>query len=301
VIIFALYSVFNQTQRALRATQTQGDVAEKARAIVDIISPELEQAHPTFSALYDTNSPPRTNGIRRVIQEVNMLGGFEHSALIQKSDRTDISPRTNYLQDIFFYTNHTNAWQAIGYRVVNITNGVGVLVRFETNAFGGKPVNNRLSNAFISEPKTNLTYHHVADGVIHLAFIPYDSRGTRLGYDTTNRNARYNIYRADAGGAAITKWSDVAKADFDLANVILTQGEPNARPETIQYASSFAFKSNALPSFIDMEFAILEPETLQQYYQMLQDQNSNATNFLQRQISRVHLFKKRIPIRTAAP
>src|SRR5437762_995495 len=56
MIIFALYSVFNQTQRALRATQTQGDVSEKARAISDIISRELQQAHPTFSAIRPTNN-----------------------------------------------------------------------------------------------------------------------------------------------------------------------------------------------------------------------------------------------------
>jgi hypothetical protein len=134
-----------------------------------------------------------------------------------------------------------------------------------------------------------------------MAFIPYDSRGYRLGYDTTNRSPNYKIYRADAAGTPITKWSDVPKTDLDLANVILTQGEVNPFPGMTQYSSSFAFKSNALPSFVDMEFAILEPETLQQYYQMLADQNANATNFLQRQISRVHLFRKRIPIQTAAP
>jgi len=44
---------------------------------------------------------------------------------------------------------------------------------------------------------------------------------------------------------------------------------------------------------------MLEPEALKQYYLMLQDQNPNATNFLTRQINKVHLFRERIPIRTA--
>jgi type II secretory pathway component PulJ len=289
VIIFALYSVFNQTQKALRSTETQGDVAEKARAIVDIISRELEQAQATFSA-----ARVGTN----VYNEINILGGFEYGPLIQRADRVDIQPRTNFLHKLFFYTNHTNAWQAIGYRVVDVTNGVGVLQRFQTNQFGYRPLNNRLASAFINETVTNRSFHHVADGVIHMAFIPYDSRGYRLGYDTTNRTpGTYQIYRSAKGGFNATT-SDVAQTN--LATVLLYQGDPNARAETLQYATSFAFKSNAMPAYIEMEFGILEPETLTQYYLMKKEENPNADKFLQRQVSKVHLFRQRIPIRTAA-
>ncbi len=294
VIVFALYAVFNQTQRALRNTQTQGDVSEKARAILDIVSRELEQAHATFSAIgRGTN----------VLQEVNMLGGFEFAQgylpNTQKSDRTDVTPRTNFLHSIFFYTHHTNAWQGIGYRVNNTSNRVGVLQRFETTQFGFPPVSNKLSSAFINEPLTNLTYHHIADGVVHMAFIPYDSQGRRLGFDTTNRSPdAYKIFRATAAGAPIPQWSDTTVTN--QANVLLFEGYTGARAETMQYASRFSFRSNALPAFVDMEFAILEPETLAQYYNMLQDQNPNAANFLARQVSKVHLFRQRIPIRTAS-
>jgi prepilin-type N-terminal cleavage/methylation domain-containing protein len=295
VIIFALYSVFNQTQRAMRSTETQGDVAERARAILDIITREIEQAHPTFSAIRNTNNV--------LIQEVNMMGGYEfapqYSPRMQKTDRTDVQPRTNFFHNIFFYTHHTNAWQAIGYRVVYVTNGVGVLERFETNQFGlDRPVNNQLANAFIAEPLTNATYHHIADGVIHLVFIPYDSNGRRLGFDTTNRSPdQYKILRGQASGSAIGQHSDVSLTN--LANVLLYEGYPNARAETLPYASRFSFRSNAIPSYIEMEFALLEPDTLSQYYLMQKDQNPNAANFLQKQMAKVHLFRQRIPIRTA--
>ena len=298
MIIFALYSVFNQTQRALRATQTQGDVSEKARAIIDIISRELQQAHPTFSAL------PATNRASVAIQEVNMLGGFEFQPQytkpqVQKSDRADIQPRTNFFHNLFFYTNHTNAWQAIGYRVVYVTNGVGVLERFETNQFGFRPVNNTLSSKFINEPLTNVTYHHVADGVVHMSFIPYDGNGRRLGFDTTNRTSgQYKIFRGTASGGSIAATSDVTLTN--LANVLLYEGYPGSRAETMQYASRFSFRSNAMPASVEMEFGILEPETLAQYNMMVKDQNPNAANFLAKQISKVHLFRQRIPIRTAA-
>jgi hypothetical protein len=284
VIVFSLYSVFNQTQKALRSTQTQGDVAEKARAIVDMISRELQQAHATFSGVPGTN-------------ENNLIGGFEYAARVQRPERTDVQPRTNFLQNIFFYTHHTNAWQAIGYRVVNVTNGVGSLVRFETNHFGSKPFTNRLSKAFINEPRTNLTYHPIADGVIHLAFIPYDERGYRLGYDTTNRSPNLKILRKTTS-TTLVPFSDTTLTN--KANVLLFQGDPAARSETLQYGTSFAFQSNALPSYVDMEFGILEPETLSQYYTMLQDNNPNASKFLEKQVGKVHLFRQRIPIRASA-
>jgi hypothetical protein len=267
-------------------------VAEKARVIVEILSREIEQAQPTFSVY-------RQPGTTNIVPEINMLGGFEYGPNIQKSDRSDIQPRTNFLHNLFFYNNHTNAWQGIGYRVVNVTNGVGVLLRYETNQFGYRPLQNILSTAFGKEIRTNSTFHHIADGVVHLTFIPYDAQGYRLGFDTTNRNpGTYRIYRGDSTGTKISFPNDVAL--LPQANLYMSEGYPKPRAETLQYATAFSFKSNALPAFIEMEFGILEPETLSQYYMMRQDQNPNATNFLSRQIAKVHLFRQRIPIRTAA-
>lgn len=290
VIVYALYSVFNQTQRALRATETSSDVAEKARAIVEMMTREIQQAQPTFSFT--------RAGTNRLL-EINMFGGMEYPPKVQKSDRTDIQPRTNFLENIFFYTKKTNTWQGVGYRVVDVRNGVGSLERFETNQFGFRPMSNRLSDAFVNEAITNSTYHHVADGVIHLAFIPYDRQGYRLGYDTTNKYPGvYSIWRANSTGKNMGgRRSDAT--NVLQANVVLTEA-PASRPETIQYSTLFAFKSNAMPAYVDMELALLEPETLTQYYRMLEDQNPNATNFLARQITKVHLFRQRIPIRTAA-
>lgn len=293
VIIFALYSVFNQTQKALRSTETQGDVAEKARAIMEIVSRDLEQAQATFSAYRDKDAQTFEN-------EINLMGGFERGPLVQRSDRADIQPRTNFLHNLFFYTNRTNAWQAIGYRVVNVTNGVGSLLRYQpqTNHFGGRPSQNVLSTRFVNEAVTNVTFHHVSDGVIHMAFIPYDFRGYRLGYDTTNRSpGTYRIVRS-TDGVINQAASDALRTE--LGNVLLSRGDQNARAETLQYATTFAFTTNAMPAYVEMEFGILEPEALTQYYLMKKEDNPNANNYLARQVNKVHLFRQRIPIRTAA-
>lgn len=232
------------------------------------------------------------------VNEINLMGGLEYPPKVQRAaDRTDIEPRTNYLHNIFFYNNRTNAWQGIGYRVIYVTNGVGVLQRFETNQFGYRPISNRLANAFVNEPVTNITFHHVADGVVHLSFVPYDHLGQRMGWDTTNRAPdRYLTLRQRTSGAAEPA-SDTT--DFRAAHVVLREAFPQA-DLNLRYTSTFQFRSNAMPSYIEMELGILEPDTLLQFYTMVEDQNPNATNFLARQISKVHLFRQRIPIRTAA-
>lgn len=289
VIVYALFSVFNQTQRALRSSEVDSDMSQRARAVAEMIGKEIEQAYPT-RGFWMSNGLP--------VNEINMMGGLEYPPKVQRvTDRTDIEPRTNYLHNIFFYNNRTNAWQGIGYRVIYVTNGVGVLQRFETNQFGYRPISNRLADAFVNEPVTNITFHHVADGVVHLTFVPYDDRGQRMGWDTTNRAPeRYLTLRQRTSGAVEPGNSDTD--DLRLANVVLREAFPQADLNQ-RYVSSFQFRSNALPSYIEMELGMLEPDTLLQFYTMVEDQNPNATNFLARQISKVHLFRQRIPIRTA--
>jgi type II secretory pathway component PulJ len=297
VIIYALFSVFNQTQRALRRSETGVDVAQRARAVLEMIGREVEQAQPTEGFWM------MTSGVeRRTTNEFNMMGGLEYPPKVQKvTDRADIEPRHN----LFFYNNKTNAWQGIGYRVINVTNGVGILQRFETNQFGAKPISNRLARAFEIEPRTNITYHHVADGVIHLTFVPYDADGQRLGWDTINHMPeRYKIARRRADGALIQAQSNVrpdlnsGSNSVNYTTVELMEGYPQP-DRNQQYVSTFNFRSNALPYYIEMELGMLEPETLEQYYTMLADQNPNATNFLARQISKVHLFRQRISVKAA--
>jgi prepilin-type N-terminal cleavage/methylation domain-containing protein len=321
IIVFALYSVFNQTQRALRRSEAATDVGQRARALSEIIALEIEQAQATRS-FYLTN----ISGSRVSVKEVNMLGGIERDppqTFVMTSSDPYILPRTNFIHSIFFYNNRTNAWQGIGYRVVFFTNGVGSLQRFETNIFGHRPYLNLGNFNFLAtELTTNTTstnlFRTIADGVVHLTFIPYDHNGNRLGWDTGNHLAakygtenyydtnHYYVTRMRFAPTDAVNTADPAKSDTtdtNLATVILREGIPvPAYPNTpnVQYTTRFQFFSNSLPAYIEMEFGMLEPETLSQYYTMLDDKNPNAAKFLQRQIAKVHLFRQRIPIRTAA-
>jgi prepilin-type N-terminal cleavage/methylation domain-containing protein len=300
VIIYALFSVFNQTQRALRRSETNTDVAQKARAVSEMITTELEQAQPSRSFYISNNI---------FVKEINMLGGLERQYVpedyVMASTSSNVLRRTNFIHNIFFYNNRTNAWQGIGYRVVYFTNGVGALQRFETNIFGHKPFGNLGASNFLTLSLTDYAYRHIADGVVHLTFIPYDHNGRRLGWDTDNHQIagydtnQYYVIRRRFNGPIETSRSDTT--DTNLSTVTLQEAIPTL-PNTpnLQYTTSFRFLSNALPAYVEMEFGMLEPETLAQYYTMLSDQNPNAASFLQRQIGKVHLFRQRIPIRTAA-
>ncbi|MBI3414414.1 MAG: prepilin-type N-terminal cleavage/methylation domain-containing protein [Verrucomicrobia bacterium] len=70
-------------------------------------------------------------------------------------------------------------------------------------------------------------------------------------------------------------------------------------PLTYRYFANgtYYFLSNSLPPYVEVELGILEPYVVNQYKAM---SGSVAANFLARQAGKVHLFRERIPIRTAS-
>ena len=119
VIIYALFTMFNQTQRALRASETQGGVSEKARAIMEIITRELEQVQPT-------HMQPWTN-----MHVTNFFVTVDFLPRVQSADTNSrVQPRTNVLNSFFFTKKETNFWNVIGYKIDNSQNVAGDLKRF---------------------------------------------------------------------------------------------------------------------------------------------------------------------------
>jgi hypothetical protein len=60
-----------------------------------------------------------------------------------------------------------------------------------------------------------------------------------------------------------------------------------------------AFRSNAVPAYLELELGVLEPDALRIYQQMINDQQpAQARAFLEKRIGKVQIFRKRIPVRT---
>jgi len=290
VIVIALYSVFNQTQRALRSNEAQVDITERGRAVMEMIARELEQSVAT-----------------RVRGETNMFGGIGYppwypTVQTNLDASSGVAIRTNSLHQLFFMTRQTNNWFAIGYKVADATNGVGTLYRYSTNQIGAKPGTNLLSGAFYASIPTQTNspaysnYHRIADGVVHFRVAAYDPNGRRMDYGmlTTNIFGKYHLAALNTQGGLRTNFSSLAP---DVGtNVVLQQLIPGSFAET----RFIAFLNNALPAYVDVELGVLEPETLKQYELLAQDDPTGprAKNFLAKRINKVHLFRRRVPIPT---
>src|SRR4051812_10135236 len=106
VMMLGLTAMFNQTQRAFRGGLKQVDVFEGGRAIMDLISRDIEQAVMSKSlndsSLYMAIPPGSTY-------------------LVQKTPAGNSDLRTNLLSELFFY-NYSTSWSALGYRVLDPNN-----------------------------------------------------------------------------------------------------------------------------------------------------------------------------------
>ena len=118
VIIFALYAIFDHTQKAFRGSISQVDVMESGRAAMDLITRELEQ----LSASNETNV-------------VNLFVQRGTNTVSSQQTLPGNMVRTNRFQDFFFLTRFNNNWSVSGYTVLPSVSGGGVVEIEATNQF----------------------------------------------------------------------------------------------------------------------------------------------------------------------
>ena len=265
VIIFALYGMFDQTQKALRGNIAQVDVLESGRAAAELMGRDLEQ-------LAACNLQQALN---LSVEMERATNGLLISPLAQTDTDGKTPLRTNVLNEIFFLSQQTNRWVGTGYRVLGAaTNGgVGTLYRFtvSTNyrALNYTNLVNPFINAQLINPlngQVSTNFNRVADGVLHLRLTAYDPDGRRMEAFSTNMYPTYRILRLNAAGARQGLLS-TANSAFD-ADVILRQ---QSMQET-----QLSFTSNALPAYLELELGVLEPATLKQFQSLSPSPNAAA-------------------------
>ncbi len=163
LIVFGLYKMFDQTQRALRGNITQTDVLESGRAAMELVSRELEQMAPS--------------GIFHGTNFVVTMAALPDEPLIQSLAGAN-EVRTNVIQDIFFLSRLGQEVTGTGYRVLFASNGVGTLSRFSITRHVGLVTASNLPVAFLSTFPTNL--QKIADGIVHFKVSAYDQLGYRI-------------------------------------------------------------------------------------------------------------------------
>lgn len=286
VIILGLYTVFDQTQRAMRNTMSQVDVMEGVRATSDLVGRELERAAylplPWYTNLYVSRSP-----FSRDVELQNLAGG----RLL-----------TTVLQDVFFHTRVGDEWSGIGFWVgpinTNLTAplSVGRLYRFTTNVslaqvrrFEQNSAPNRslqrnpLLTAFQSDRRFRES-SVVMDGIVHLRVIAYGAGGIPL-YGTNLLTWDREFERVEEELPAGSRQS------------YLLQAGPGESVLYQFYHRSFP----TAPVELELELGVLEPQVVKQYLSIAMAQPAAAADFLARHAGKIHLFRQRIPLRNASP
>jgi hypothetical protein len=307
LIVFALYAMFNQTQKALHANEAQVDSAERGRGVLELVSRELESVRVGFRQ-DATNLWLRTPlGMTNLVQNDSLVGAQGSNTF-----------RLNLFDDVYYLTKNDKAWTGVGYAVLQTStnaagrdvvgrplSALGTLYRYET------PLTNRdyqfpSSNLWVGfvtnlpDPKLTLAqlppatnFSQIAQGIVHFRVLPYDTKGQLMGYNTTNIDSAYRMVRSGLG-IGLLKYPRSNIQVLTNANVVLAQASISDTNMTLT-----AFRSNAVPAYLELELGVLEPDALRIYQQMINDQQpAQARAFLEKRIGKVQIFRKRIPVRT---
>lgn len=174
--------------------------------------------------------------------------------------------RTNVLQGVFFTTPNNKEWSGIGYKVYLTNFGMGSLYRFSMTTNVAMLTSTNLSRAYVDFgwPRYSNVCQRVTDGIVHFRVRAFDTNGFAMSFPT-NR----------------------------FQGVMLEKDPFN----TFTYETRSVFTSNALPTYLEVELGILEPQVVERYKSIASP--SVASNYLAKQTGKVRLFQQRIPIRNA--
>jgi len=259
-IVLGLTAMLIQTQKAFKTGIKQNTITDSGRSIMDMITSDLRQMSDAGNPYYETN-------FFWGVPSIAMVTNFENGVAI----------RTNELNDIFILEHTNTIWIAVGYSVSNYSPnlGVGALYRYETNWTSLAPTfTNFLSFPFFQNLNsttpgfTNAYWHKVADGVIDLKVRAFDQYGNEPYYTTAGYYYNYHS----------SSFSEFFYPIFNSAN-----GTP----------------TNMLPNSVELEFGILEPDTLVQLRGLAGNETA-LMNFLSSNAApKMEIFRQRVTIAAA--
>jgi hypothetical protein len=284
LIVLALMTVFNSTQKAFRASLTQTDFLESGRLAMGLITSDLEGMAPSSEPVNTNNSfwfvpsndPYNTNNNVNFFAAATSFASPPsplYQSLIGANNPGTM--RMNVLESFFSLSrqniNGSPNWVGTGYLVsTNSADGaLYPLYRFyQTTNVNANPAGlfNSFNNQLNSGAWTN--WSHLMDGVVALTAHAYDPNG----FPMTNTVDLY-------GGQFITNQN----TGFFLP----VWGE-----------TGFYMYSNTVPASVEVELGVLEDAVLRRAEGL---SGAAQTNYLSEHAGQVHLFRQRVLIRNVDP
>lgn len=306
IIVLVLYAMFDQTQKALRASVGQVDVMEGSRTAMEILSRDLEEVRPV-----GIDDGPHL--ITRLAVPPGLIQ--QQAALFQE--------RQPALQEVFALRRIADhRWFVIGYFIGNendprqpMTPPIGTLYRYEDRIKVGRP-------AMSGADEESLEFELVEPGfrsvqlstrapfpaallVRNLIRLPFDRRDLFrsptnaarvmegvLNFRVTPYDRQGHPYNWTYQVGNLPERPDVPLQTLDpLQPVILNHVIPGLVTET-------TFSGMAMPSYLEVELDALDPRLLEQFRSL--PPNADIRNrFLTNNLSRIMSFRQRIPLRAS--
>jgi type II secretory pathway pseudopilin PulG len=282
LIVLALMTVFNSTQKAFRASLTETDLLESGRLAMGLMVGDLEGMTPSSKTINTNiiwNDPDNTNNnvnFTAVVTSFASPPSPLYQSLIGVNDPN--TQRTNVLESFFSLSRQNISgspnWVGTGYLVsTNSPDGaLYPLYRFYlTTNVSANPAGlfNSFNNQLNSGAWTN--WSHLMDGVVALRVRAYDPNGFRM----------TNIY------------------DFYNGHLITNQNTGFYLPPASGEIGFYMY-SNTVPASVEVELGVLEDVVLKRAEAF----NGNLlaqTNYLAQHAGQVHLFRQRVLIRNVDP
>lgn len=316
VVVLALYSVFNQTQKAFRASLNQVDVDEAARSAMELISRDIEQAAVAGFRATPTNGTVITNLVIRYdgqfpIVSSNLLGyGLRESAFHElfywvrsREQPYSFEPRGYFVAP---ETLPAEAVQGSDLRGLRPFEGIGTLYRFD--GFPTEPVSavtGRDLNGFTNRPAPRQAW---ASRIVNAYFQwPLDDVTVRAGRTNAARVIEgvvlFRVIPCDASGRALDPaepWlSGGALEARNLRQLLVSRGvDLGLAPNGNRLNSTLKFARDSLPTFLDLELGVLDPATLSTLRSL---PAAVRGGFIQRNLGKIQIFRQRIHLRAAPP
>ncbi len=287
IVILALYSMFDQTQKALRANSAQSDVSESGRAAMELIVRDLERA-------WATRIPEVTNNV--VIRRT-----YPAAVLPELGDGFS---RDSAFHELFLLSRpDTGQALGLGLFVANDTNAlnrtaahVGTLYRYEvpgsSAVFGSDGVSFGQVKNF--SPQT-LLRAGAAPTTFNSFWRDFADLGTGVRSNASRLLDGVVFFRAFAYGPNGQIIDGTTRTNIypnDIPPDVQAYYKTGPGDENIT-----TFGNTALPSTIEVELGTLPPRLLSQF-RSLPNENLK-TNFLTRNFANILVFRQRIALRTA--